>query len=81
MDEISSNSWSCKYSTLKSFISRYFSTTSRVSESADWLEWSDWVSPLLENPIKVKDGFAITSDLPGLGLKWNEEKIKELQYF
>ena len=53
----------------------------RVSESADWLEWSDWVSPLLENPIKVKDGFAITSDLPGLGLKWNEEKIKELQYF
>ena len=53
----------------------------RVSESADWLEWSDWISPILENPIKVKNGFAETSDLPGLGLKWNEAKIKELQYF
>ena len=50
----------------------------RVSESADWLEWSDWAEPILAEPFRVKDGFAIVGDKPGNGLEWNETAVKRL---
>ena len=46
----------------------------RVSESADWLEWSDWVSPLLENPIKVLGGKLHK-------IKLNETENNSFEYF
>ena len=48
----------------------------RVSESADWLEWSDWAEPILAEPFRVKDGHAIVPDTPGNGIQWNEEAVK-----
>lgn len=48
----------------------------RVSESADWLEWSDWAEPILAEPFRVKDGFVTVGDQPGSGLAWNEEAVK-----
>lgn len=50
----------------------------RVSETADWLEWSDWAEPILANPLPVKDGFATVPDVPGVGLEWNEDAVKRL---
>jgi mandelate racemase len=50
----------------------------RVSETADWLEWSDWAEPILARPLPVKDGFAMTPDVPGVGIEWNEEAVKRL---
>ena len=50
----------------------------RVSESADWLEWSDWAQPVLAEPFLVKDGYATVSAAPGNGLAWNEAAIKKL---
>ena len=48
----------------------------RVSESADWLEWSDWAEPILAKPFRANDGFVTVSDEPGNGLQWNEEAVK-----
>ena len=50
----------------------------RASETADWLEWSDWVEPILATPLPVKEGFAQTPDVPGVGIEWNEEAVARL---
>ena len=49
----------------------------RVSESADWLEWSDWSAPFLTEPLVVKDGYAVVPDAPGNGLAWDQEALKK----
>ncbi len=48
----------------------------RVSESADWLEWSDWAEPILAEPFRAKEGFVTVGDQPGSGVAWNEEAVK-----
>jgi mandelate racemase len=49
----------------------------RVSESADWLEWSDWAQPILADPLLVEDGFAHVPNAPGNGNNWNVAAIKK----
>ena len=49
----------------------------RVSESADWLEWSDWSAPFLTDPLEVKDGFATVPDAPGNGLTWDQSALEK----
>jgi len=49
----------------------------RVSESADWLEWSDWAQPVLAEPFLVQDGYANVPNVPGNGLAWDEAAIKK----
>jgi mandelate racemase len=48
----------------------------RVSESADWLEWSDWAEPILSEPFTVTDGFVTVPDTPGNSLEWNEDAVR-----
>lgn len=48
----------------------------RVTETAHWLEWQDWVDPILQNPFPVKDGLLHIPDVPGTGIDWNEEAVK-----
>ena len=50
----------------------------RVSESADWLEWSNWIAPILTDPFTVTDGYATVTDKPGNGVEWNEEAVRRL---
>ena len=47
----------------------------RVSETAHWLEWQDWVEPVLQNPYEVKDGLLKIPNVPGVGLEWNEVAV------
>lgn len=47
----------------------------RVTESAHWLEWQDWLNPLLQSPYRVVDGGLEIPDVPGVGLEWNEEMV------
>jgi mandelate racemase len=49
----------------------------RVSESADWLEWSDWAQPVLAEPFLAKDGFAQVTNAPGSGIAWDEAAVKK----
>ena len=48
-----------------------------ASESADWLEWSDWCNPILAKPFEVTDGFASVTNEPGNGIQWDEAAIKK----
>ncbi|HEX4885840.1 MAG TPA: enolase C-terminal domain-like protein [Casimicrobiaceae bacterium] len=47
----------------------------RVTETAHWLEWQDWIDPLLQRPYAVRDGALHVPDVPGLGLEWNEDAV------
>ncbi len=46
-----------------------------VTPTAQWLEYVDWASPILEAPLEIRDGAAIISERPGNGLAWNEEAV------
>ncbi len=49
----------------------------RVSESADWLEWSVWAQPGLAEPFLAKDGVAHVTHVPGRGIAWDEAAIRK----
>jgi mandelate racemase len=49
----------------------------RVTESAHWLEWQDWAHPILKTPYQLKDGQLQIPDVPGVGLEWNEDAVKQ----
>ena len=48
----------------------------RVTETAHWLEWQNWVDPILQEPYEVQDGALVIPDRPGLGLDWDEDAVK-----
>ena len=47
-----------------------------VTPTAHWLEFVDWAAPVLQNPLKVKEGMLAVPDLPGAGMAWDEEAVK-----
>jgi mandelate racemase len=46
-----------------------------VTPSAHWLEWLDLASPILQEPLRIEDGYATPTDTPGSGIAWNEEAV------
>ena len=46
-----------------------------ATPTAHWLEYVDWMNPLLSEPLAIVDGMAVASDRPGLGLAWNDEMV------
>jgi len=51
----------------------------RVTETAHWLEWQDWIDPLLQKPYTVSQGQLQIPDEPGIGLAWNEESVARFE--
>ena len=47
----------------------------RATESAHWLEWQDWIDPLLARPFAVAGGRLSIPDVPGVGIEWNEDAV------
>ncbi|CAN5278089.1 enolase C-terminal domain-like protein [soil metagenome] len=47
-----------------------------VSPTSHWLEYVDWANPILEEPLRIEDGQASASGVPGSGIRWNEEGIQ-----
>lgn len=47
-----------------------------ATPTAHWLEYMDWASLILREPYAVENGMVCAPDRPGLGLEWDEEKIK-----
>jgi mandelate racemase len=41
-----------------------------ATPTAQWLEYMDWWSPALARPLELRDGMAIPSERPGIGLEW-----------
>jgi mandelate racemase len=48
----------------------------RVTETAHWLEWQDWADPILQEPFRLENGQLHVPNVPGVGLKWNEDAVK-----
>jgi len=46
-----------------------------ATPTAHWLEYVDWMHPLLAEPLEIANGLAVASDRPGLGLAWNHEMV------
>lgn len=47
----------------------------RVTPTAHWLEWQDWIDPLLQRPYAVAQGAIEIPDVPGVGIDWNEDAV------
>jgi mandelate racemase len=50
-----------------------------ATPTAHWLEYVDWAGAILEEPLEIRDGYALIPDRPGTGLTWNLAAIKRLQ--
>jgi mandelate racemase len=50
-----------------------------VTPTAHWLEYVDWADPVLEQPLRVKDGWVQMPERPGVGITWNEEAVRRYQ--
>ncbi|GLR85156.1 enolase C-terminal domain-like protein [Bradyrhizobium iriomotense] len=48
----------------------------RVTETAHWLEWQDWIHPILKAPYQLSDGQLHIPDVPGIGLEWDEHAVE-----
>jgi len=46
-----------------------------VTPTAHWLEYMDWASPILAEPLALREGNAIIPERPGNGLAWNEAAV------
>ena len=46
-----------------------------VSPTRHWLEYVDWIAPILLEPLRVADGMVTPSDRPGVGLTWNPDAV------
>jgi mandelate racemase len=50
-----------------------------ATPTAHWLEYADWADAILEQPLEIKDGFALIPDRPGAGMSWNQSAVKRLR--
>jgi mandelate racemase len=50
-----------------------------ATSTAHWLEYVDWADAILQHPLEIVDGKVLTSNLPGSGIVWDEDKLKRLQ--
>ncbi len=49
----------------------------RVTPTAHWLEWVDWASPILAEPMIPKAGELEPSSRPGTGVAWDEAAVSK----
>ena len=46
-----------------------------ATPTCHWLEYMDWASPILREPVVVRDGFVQPAAGPGCGVEWDEEAL------
>lgn len=49
--------------------------------NAGWVEWIPQLDPVTTSRLKVQDGFAIPPSVPGLGIEWDWQAIRQKQAF
>jgi mandelate racemase len=47
-----------------------------ATPTAHWLEYADWWSPVLLEPLRIVDGMADTAGVIGTGVKWREDAVE-----
>jgi mandelate racemase len=48
-----------------------------VTPTAHWLEKMDLAGPILKQPLQFENGMAIIPDMPGTGIEWNEQAVRQ----
>jgi mandelate racemase len=51
----------------------------RITETAHWLEWQDWVNPILAEPFELAEGRLTVPERPGCGIEWDEQAVRRFQ--
>jgi mandelate racemase len=47
-----------------------------ATSTCHYLEYVDWADAILEEPLQIRDGFAVVPERPGIGLTWRPEAVK-----
>jgi mandelate racemase len=47
-----------------------------VTPTRHWLEYVDWATPVLAEPLSVSNGMIQVPDRPGSGISWDEKAVK-----
>jgi mandelate racemase len=47
-----------------------------ATPTAHWLEYADWFNPVIAEPLRIADGFAVLDDRPGSGVEWDEDALE-----
>ena len=47
-----------------------------ATPSCHWLEYVDWADAVLQEPLTIKDGYAVVPSAPGTGIHWNEAAVE-----
>ena len=47
-----------------------------ATPTCHWLEYVDWASPILRQPIEIRDGQAVIPNRPGAGILWKEDAVE-----
>ena len=50
-----------------------------VTPTCDWLEYVDWASSILEEPLAIVDGEAEIPDRPGNGMSWDKAAVERFR--
>ena len=48
-----------------------------VTPTCHWLEYVDWASPILQQPVRIKDSHILIPDRPGTGIEWDEDAVRK----
>ena len=48
-----------------------------ATPTCHFLEYVDWADKILEDPLKIVDGFAMTPERPGNGLSWDKKAVEK----
>lgn len=46
-----------------------------ITPTRHWLEYVDWATPVLAEPVPVNNGTLTPPDRPGTGLRWNDDAV------
>jgi mandelate racemase len=50
-----------------------------ATPTARYLEHVDWADAILEEPLRIEDGYAQVRDRPGIGLRWKPEAVRAVR--
>ena len=48
-----------------------------VTPTRHWLEFVDWASPILAEPLQVHDSYVQIPERSGTGIAWNEDAVEK----
>jgi mandelate racemase len=48
-----------------------------LTPTAHWLEYADWWNPVVAEPLRLENGMAMTGDVAGTGVAWNEKAVRK----